>query len=48
MHQGQFKPKISLKSKELAVESNQTDRFLKDMNTFYKTIYDASHEVQPA
>ena len=48
MKQGPFKKQISLKLKELGVESNQTDTYLRDMNKFYKAIYDASHEVQPA
>ena len=48
MKQGPFKKQISLKLKELGVESNQTDTYLRDMNKFYKAIYDASHEIQPA
>ena len=48
MHHGTFKQKISQKLKELGIESNHTDQYVRDMTTFYKTIYDASHEVQPA
>ena len=48
MHQGTFKSKISAKLKELGVESNHTDQYLKEMNRFYKEIFDAAHEVQPA
>ena len=48
MKQGPFKKQISLKLRELGVESNQTDTYLRNMNTFYKAIYDAAHEIQPA
>jgi hypothetical protein len=48
MHQGTFRSKISAKLKELGVESNHTDQYLKEMNRFYKEIFDAAHEVQPA
>ena len=48
MKQGPFKKQISLKLRELGVEQNQTDTYLRDMNRFYKAIYDASHEIQPA
>ena len=48
MQQGPFKKRISDKLKELGVESKHTDAYLKDMNKFYKAIYDASHEIQPA
>ncbi len=48
MHQGTFKAKISAKLKDLGVESNHTDQYLRDMNRFYKEIFDAAHEIQPA
>ena len=48
MQQGPIKKRISDKLKELGVESKHTDAYLKDMNKFYKAIYDASHEIQPA
>ena len=48
MHHWTFNQKISLKLKQLGIESNHTDQYVKEMSTFYKTIYDASHEVVPA
>ncbi len=52
MQQGPFKKRISDILKELGVESNllskHTDAYLRDMNKFYRAIYDASHEIQPA
>ena len=30
------------------IESNHTDQYLKEMNRFYKEIFDAAHEVQLA
>ncbi len=48
MHHGKFKQKISQKLKELGIESNHTDQYVKDMPTSYKIIYDASQENQLA
>ena len=48
MHHGTFKQKISLKLKQLGIESNHTDQYVKEMSNFYKDIYDAAHEIQPA
>ncbi len=48
MHQGTFRAKFSAKIKELGVESNHTDQYLRDMNRSYKEIFDAAHEIQPA
>jgi len=47
MLQGPFKSRISTRLKELGVESNHTDAYLRDMNKFYKAIYEAAHEIQP-
>jgi hypothetical protein len=40
MLQGPFKNRISTRLKELGVESNHTDAYLRDMNKFYKAIYE--------
>jgi hypothetical protein len=47
MLQGPFKSRISTRLKELGVESNHTDAYLRDKNKFYKAIYEAAHEIQP-
>ena len=48
MHSGTFRSKISAKLKELKVDSTHTNAYVKNMNEFYKTIYEAEHEIQPA
>ena len=48
MIQGPFKQKISVKLRELGVEPSHTAQYLKDMNLFYKEIFDASRDIQPA
>ena len=48
MQQGTFKQKISLKLRDLGVEPSHTAQYLKDMNLFYKEIFDASRDIQPA
>ena len=48
MHQGTFRNRISSKLRELGVEAKHTDAYIRDMNKFYKEIYDAAHENQQA
>ena len=48
MHQGTFRSTITKKLRELGVQANHTDAYIRDMNKFYKDIYDAAHEIQPA
>ena len=47
MHSGTFRSKISAKLKELGVEPSHTNAYVKNMNDFYKAIYEAAHEIQP-